>query len=179
MTHGACNGTIALMSKISLVSRRKDKYFDSPTQASQRAQQRLAEEESQAHPPTEGDSTKNVNVSVEEGAPTVELNIQPDQRLDFEVLAAEYLKGKDKAKIMTVIEKEKIGDYWGLKLQFLPEQPSKLLSSKQLAQMFGVSPHTIARLVKQGIIKGYKVGKHWRFNWSEVLESLDKQKGST
>ena len=167
------------MSKISLVSRRKDKYFDSPTQASQRAQHRLAEENNQV-PATPKENTPNsISVSVEEGSPTVELNVPPDQHLDFEALATEYLKGKDKAKIITIIEKEKIGDKWGLKLQFLPEQPFKLLSSKQLAQMFGVSPHTIARLVKQDVIKGYKVGKHWRFNWSEVLESLDKQKGST
>lgn len=167
------------MSKISLVARRKDKYFDSPTQASQRAQQRLTEKENQIQSLPKEDTRKDVSVSVEEGAPTLELSIPPDQRLDFEALASEYLKGKDKAKIMTIIEKEKIGDKWGLKLQFLPEQPSKLLASKQLAQMFGVSTHTIARLVKQGVIKGYKIGKHWRFNWSEVLESLDKQKGST
>ena len=168
------------MSKISLVSRRKDKYFDSPTQASQRAQKRLAEEESSTKPtPPPGNGTKDINILMEEGAPTVELNVPPDQNLDFEALASEYLKGKDKAKIMTVIEKEKIGNKWGLKLQFLPEQPSKLLSSIQLAQMFGVSPHTISRLVKQGIIKGYKVGKHWRFNWSEILESLGKQQGGS
>lgn len=169
------------MSKISLVSRRKDKYFDSPTQASQRAQKRLIEEKEEGnlqppHPPV-GES-KDITVSVEDGAPTVAFNVPPDQSLDFEALASEYLKGKDKAKIMTIIEKEKIGDKWGLKLQFLPEQPSKLLSSQQLAQMFGVSPHTISRLLKQGVIKGYKIGRHWRFNWSEVLESLDKSKGA-
>jgi len=170
------------MSKISLVSRRKDKYFDSPTQASQRAQKRLAENQDsppEAKPtaPPDPSVRQNVNISVEEGSPTVELQMPPSQRLDFEALASEYLKGKDKAKIMTIIEKEKIGEKWGLKLQFLPEQPSRLLSSKQLAQMFGVSTHTISRLTKEGMIKGYKVGKHWRFNWSEVLESLDKAKG--
>ncbi|MDD4869799.1 MAG: helix-turn-helix domain-containing protein [Kiritimatiellae bacterium] len=164
------------MSKISLVSRRKDKYFDSPTQASQRAQKRLAEEENSTKPPADA---KDINILMEEGSPTVELNVPPDQNLDFEALTSEYLKGKDKAKIMTVIEKEKIGNKWGLKLQFLPEQPSKLLSSIQLAQMFGVSPHTISRLVKQGIIKGYKIGKHWRFNWSEILESLAKKQGGS
>jgi len=55
----------------------------------------------------------------------------------------------------------------------------EVVSLKQLAQMFGVSPHTISRLVKRGIIKGYKVGRHWRFNWSEILESLGKQRGDS
>lgn len=116
---------------------------------------------------------------MEEGAPTVELKIPARQGLDVEALAAEYLQGKDKTKIMAVIEKEIIGEKWGLKLQFLPEQPAKLLSAKQLAQMFAVSPHTVLSLLKQGVIKGYKVGRHWRFNWSEVLESLGKQKGGS
>jgi len=99
------------MSKISLVSRRKDKYFDSPTKASQRAQKRLDEEaKSIKQPPPSDADTKDINVLVEEGAPTVELDVPPDQNLDFEALTAEYLKGKDKAKIMTIIEKEKIGN---------------------------------------------------------------------
>jgi excisionase family DNA binding protein len=165
------------MSKISLVSRRKDKYFDSPTQASQRAQKRIATEQ-QADQNTVSPQTppEDISVSMEQGAPTVELKLPPDQRLDFEQLAEEYLHGKDKARIMAVVEKEKIGEKWGLKLQFLPELPSKMLSAKQLAQMFGVSPHTIYSLLKKGIIKGYKIGRTWRFNWSEILESLGSER---
>jgi excisionase family DNA binding protein len=170
------------MSKISLVTRRKDKYFDCPTAASQRAQKRLSEEQQQqakdADEP-EHPSEQDISVSIEEGAPTVDVTLPSDRRIDFEQLAAEYLQGKDKANIMAVIEKEKIGEKWGLKLQFLPEQPTKMLTAKQLAQMFGVGTHTIYHLLKTGVIQGYKIGKAWRFNWSEVIQALGKNKGGS
>lgn len=160
------------MNKISLVTRRKDKAFDAPTAASQRARERLALE--QAERPEEHED--DISVSHEEGAPTIELEMQQSSGIDPEAIAEEYLKGRDEAEIRTRISKEqKSENKWELKLQFLPEHTSKLLSAQELAMMLGVSIHTIYSMRKKGKITGYKVGHAWRFIWTEVLEALEKK----
>ncbi len=164
------------MNKISLVSRRLDKSFDTPTRASQRAHERMEEQIAGTDTDSDQPQDKNsVSVSIQEGSPTVEIDLPNDKHVDFECLATEYLQGKDKTMITTEISKEKIGDKWELKLQFMPEHPSKLLTAKELAAMLGVSITTVYTMRKNNGIKSYKVGNSWRFMWSEVLEALENK----
>ena len=161
------------MNKISLVARRRDKAFDSPTEASERARKRIEDEkpEEAAVEPTSG--AEDVSVTMEEGIPTVELDVPADQHLSLDEIAEEYLSDADQAQVLTTISKEKVGGKWGLRLQFMPDHPAKLLSSKELAAMLGVSIHTIYHLRKSGKITGYKAGRTWRYVWSEVLDALE------
>ncbi len=163
------------MNKISLVSRRQDKCFDTPTRASMRAHERSEKQEelkTESISKKDIPNQKDVFLSMENGAPTVEIDLPEDKQIDFEHLASEYLQGRDKALVSAEFSKEKIGDKWELKLQFTPEHPSKLLTVKELAAMLGLSTETIYLMRKKGQIKGYKAGKSWRFMWSEVLEAL-------
>lgn len=164
------------MNKISLVSRRRDQRFDSPTRASLRARERFREEALQAEIP-DRDHPDSINADItvgfERGAPTVEVEVPSDQRLNLEDLASEYLGDNNSAEIRTEISKERIGDKWGLKIQFMPDHTSRMLSTKELALMLGVSSHTIYKLRKANKIKGYKAGTRWRYIWTEVLAALE------
>ncbi len=44
----------------------------------------------------------------------------------------------------------------------------KLLSTEDIAEQFGVEPVTVRRWALRGKIKGYKIGKAWRFRPSDV-----------
>lgn len=165
------------MAKISLISRRKDKYFDQPTKASQRAHERAEQENSgkDAEKDREPD-VENISVSKEDGMSTVEVQVPDDTAQKIEKVSKDILGDKDRAEAVTEISKTKIGDKWELKLQFMPGQTSKMLTSKQLAEMLRVGVHTIYSLHKKGIIKGYKVGRGFRYSWAEVAEALSKDK---
>lgn len=164
------------MNKISLVSRRRDKAFDAPTQASLRARARL-EEDSSNENENAPQTSPDISVTMEEGAQTIDLSMNTTNGIDPEVLAEEYLHGRDEAELRTLISKKKMADKWELKLQFMPERPSKLLSAKELSSMLGISSSSIYLLRKKGVIKGYQAGRAWRFMWSEVLEALEKTTG--
>ncbi len=45
---------------------------------------------------------------------------------------------------------------------------AKLLSITQVAQMLGVSERTIYRLMEQGELHPFKMGKSWRFDESDI-----------
>jgi excisionase family DNA binding protein len=45
----------------------------------------------------------------------------------------------------------------------------KLLDSEQAAALIKVHPKTLQRYARQGIVKGVRVGKLWRFRASEML----------
>jgi len=160
------------MNKISLVTRRKDMYFDSPTEASRRARLRLEREEASSQPDKLEDG--EVEVSVQEGAPTVELGILENQPVQLDQLVREYLHDKDRAEIFTEVSKSKLDNgKWELKFQFLPDYPAKMLTTRQLASVLGVSMSTIYSLRRKGVIKGYQLGSAWRYIWSEVLQALE------
>lgn len=57
-------------------------------------------------------------------------------------------------------------------LDKLPE----ILTVKQLAEFLQISDQTIARAVKSGDLKGFKVGREWRFEKEKVLEWLNAKK---
>ncbi len=56
----------------------------------------------------------------------------------------------------------------------------EFLTLEQVAEYFGVHPRTVMRWLKQGILKGYKLGKGktalLRIPKSEVKKFLDKHK---
>ncbi len=158
--------------KISLVTRRKDKAFDAPTRASERAKART--QPGDDAPVAAGkDTGKDVSVSFEDGAPTVQVEVPTGRRLDAKEIVAGYLHGTDKGAATAVVSREIVNGKLGLKFQFMPEHASKMLTVKQLATMLGVSEHTILALRKSGRIKAYHVGRGWRFIWAEVVAALE------
>ena len=48
----------------------------------------------------------------------------------------------------------------------------KLLDSEQAAALIKVHPKTLQRYARQGIVKGVRVGKLWRFRASDMLGPL-------
>lgn len=52
----------------------------------------------------------------------------------------------------------------------------KLLSVDQLAEALGVSRRTVYRLLEEGDVPHYRVGKHLRFDLDEVKKALRANK---
>lgn len=50
---------------------------------------------------------------------------------------------------------------------------NELLSAKQVIEMLQIDRTTLYRMLREGRIKGTKVGSNWRFQMSEVQEILD------
>lgn len=178
---GICGSTqerpgvrMCLMKKVSLVARRQDRSRDFSTRASERARQRKdAEEEgSQEYSSSTGSPGRDLQLSVEEGLPTVDVDLSPGSHYEFEKLTADYFDGKDEADITAHTTRHMKDGKWELKVQLMPAQASRMLTSGQLAQILGVSVSTVYSLRKRGEIRGYKVGRGWRYMWSEVVESL-------
>lgn len=48
----------------------------------------------------------------------------------------------------------------------------KFYAVNEVAEMLSVHPETIRRNLKSGKLKGYKVGKDWRVEESEIREFL-------
>ena len=49
-----------------------------------------------------------------------------------------------------------------------------LYSTSELAMLFKVNRVTIYRWIKQGMVKAYKIGKHYKISVSEVVRLLRK-----
>jgi excisionase family DNA binding protein len=54
--------------------------------------------------------------------------------------------------------------------------PDKLLNVKQVQDFLGLSERTIFRLIKSGDLKGFKVGREWRFTESDINTYIEKQR---
>lgn len=52
-----------------------------------------------------------------------------------------------------------------------------ILKSCDLSALLDLSPDDVNALARKGVIKGYKIGKQWRFRAKEVNGFLDKQRG--
>lgn len=52
----------------------------------------------------------------------------------------------------------------------------KMLNTNQVAQIIGVSKQTIYRMVRKGVLKGYKINspKNLRFKQSEVEQFINE-----
>ena len=48
--------------------------------------------------------------------------------------------------------------------------PPKILTVKELAAYLRVHPSTIYKLMKKGLLPGFRIGTDWRFN----LEAIDR-----
>ena len=56
------------------------------------------------------------------------------------------------------------------------EKTEKPIGTKAVAEMLGVIPRTVVRLVERGDIPGFKVGDVWRFYRSEIKQYIQNQK---
>ena len=54
--------------------------------------------------------------------------------------------------------------------------PEKLLSIKQVQEILGLSERTIFRLIKNGEIQGFKIGREWRFTEADINAYIEKQR---
>lgn len=54
--------------------------------------------------------------------------------------------------------------------------PEKLLDVKQVRESLGLSERTIFRLIKEGELKGFKVGREWRFTEADITEYFEAQR---
>ena len=51
----------------------------------------------------------------------------------------------------------------------------KPIGAKEAAEMLGVIPRTVVRLVERGEIPGFKVGDVWRFYRSDIEKYIQEQ----
>ena len=56
------------------------------------------------------------------------------------------------------------------------EKTEKPIGTNAVAEMLGVIPRTVVRLVERGDIPGFKVGDVWRFYRSEIKHYIQNQK---
>jgi excisionase family DNA binding protein len=54
--------------------------------------------------------------------------------------------------------------------------PGKLLDVKRVREMLGLSERTVFRLIKSGELKGFKVGREWRFEESDITDFIQRQR---
>lgn len=59
------------------------------------------------------------------------------------------------------------------------QMSGKLLTTKQVQELLGVSERTIFNFMNRGDLKGFKVGRSWRFEESEIEDYLKKQREKT
>jgi len=115
---------------------------------------------------------ESISLSLVDGGPAIDLRLPEQQGEPLAKIVSGYLDGADTAEIVTAVSLERKEAYTGIKFQFMPGKPVKMLSSKQLAAMLGVSVSTVYSLHRKGKIRGYRAGKSWRFQWHEVLEDI-------
>ncbi len=48
------------------------------------------------------------------------------------------------------------------------------LTSSEVAALFKLHVSTVYRLVNEGILPAYKVGRGWRFNEKDIVEALSE-----
>ena len=54
--------------------------------------------------------------------------------------------------------------------------PEKILDVKQIQERLGISERTIFRLLKNGELTGFKVGRAWRFEESDLQGFIQRQR---
>jgi excisionase family DNA binding protein len=57
------------------------------------------------------------------------------------------------------------------------QQPAKVLTVNELAEYLRVHRSTIYRLLKKGLLPGFKIGSDWRFN-VEVIDEWRMKQGA-
>lgn len=51
-----------------------------------------------------------------------------------------------------------------------------ILKTRDIAVLLDMSPDDVNALARKGLIKGRKIGKHWRFRSKDVNKCLDMQR---
>lgn len=51
-----------------------------------------------------------------------------------------------------------------------------LLNVKQVQELLGLSERTVFRLIKSGDLKGFKAGREWRFEQSDIDTYIAEQR---
>jgi len=54
--------------------------------------------------------------------------------------------------------------------------PGKLLDVKQVQDILGLSERTVFRLIKNGELRGFKVGREWRFEEKDIDAYIERQR---
>lgn len=54
--------------------------------------------------------------------------------------------------------------------------PGALLNVKQVQEILSLSERTVFRLLKEGSLKGFKVGREWRFEESDIKDFIKQQR---
>lgn len=54
--------------------------------------------------------------------------------------------------------------------------PKELLNIKQVQEILGVSERTVFRLIKDKKLEGFKVGREWRFEPSDIDNFISRQR---
>jgi len=54
--------------------------------------------------------------------------------------------------------------------------PKELLNIKQVQEILGISERTAFRLLKDKKLKGFKVGREWRFEPSDIDDFIERQR---
>jgi len=52
----------------------------------------------------------------------------------------------------------------------------KLLTSKQVQELLGLSERTVFTLIKRGELKGFKAGREWRFEQKDLDDYIERQR---
>jgi excisionase family DNA binding protein len=54
--------------------------------------------------------------------------------------------------------------------------PDELLDVKQVQDKLKISERTVFRLIKNGELRGFKVGREWRFEPSDIEDYIRRQR---
>jgi excisionase family DNA binding protein len=54
--------------------------------------------------------------------------------------------------------------------------PEKLLNVKQVQEMLAVSERTVFRLIRNGELTGFKAGREWRFEETDIATFIANQR---
>nr|HET6901749.1 helix-turn-helix domain-containing protein [Ktedonobacteraceae bacterium] len=54
--------------------------------------------------------------------------------------------------------------------------PGKLLNVKEVQEALGLSERTVFRLIKTGDLKGFKAGREWRFEETDIQDYIKRQR---
>jgi predicted DNA-binding transcriptional regulator AlpA len=52
----------------------------------------------------------------------------------------------------------------------------EFMSRAEVGNMLSICPHSVDKYAKDGLFPKYKIGRHVRFKWSEVVEALESSK---
>lgn len=54
--------------------------------------------------------------------------------------------------------------------------PGKIIDVKQVQEMLHLSERTVFRLIKSGELRGFKAGREWRFEESDIEDFIKRQR---